>query len=62
MKKFTCDICGRVIEEEEEDQLVQRVQHHLKVDHSESYDDARDVDQPNLANEEDKIRERIQTE
>lgn len=60
MKSFTCEICGRVIESRGEDELVQQVQHHLKVDHGMSTGDAKDVDEPNIANEEADIRERIE--
>lgn len=58
MKKFTCDICGRVIEEETEDEIVQRVQHHMKVDHGMT--DMTDVQSPNIAGEEDEIKERTE--
>lgn len=58
MKKFTCDICGRVIEEETEDEVVQRVQRHLKVDHGMT--DMTDVNEPNIAVEEDEIRNRTE--
>lgn len=57
MKKYTCDICGRVIEEETEDRVFQQVQHHLEVDHG--LTDDQDVLEPNIPVEEDKIRERI---
>lgn len=58
MYRFICDICGRQLDAEEEDEVVELTQRHLQVDHG--MDDSQDTKEPNLLQEEDKIRERIE--
>lgn len=55
---YTCDICGREMEAGEEDGLVSRAQNHLKNDHGLVRE--RDVSEPNIAYEEEELRERIE--
>lgn len=56
--EYTCDICGREMESDEEKGLVSRVKNHLKTDHGLVRET--DVSNPNIAYEEEEIRERIE--
>lgn len=58
MVKYTCDICGREMEADDEDNLVQRAQHHLKNDHALMRE--RDVSNPNIAYKEEELKERFE--
>ncbi|QKQ98211.1 hypothetical protein GKQ38_01600 [Candidatus Nanohaloarchaea archaeon] len=57
MKQFTCDICGMEFEDENEDDLVQLAKQHMKREHDLQRET--DVAEPNIAYEEEEIRERI---
>lgn len=55
---YTCEICGREMEGDDEDGLVARAQQHLKSDHNLVRE--RDVSNPNIAYEQEELRQRIE--
>lgn len=60
MVKYTCDICGREMTGEDEEGLLQRAKHHLKTDHGLMRET--DVSNPNIAYEDEELKERFEEE
>lgn len=58
MYRYTCGICGTEIEGKTEESIVETTQNHLVNIHG--LDNTSDVEEPNLAQKEEKIREKIQ--
>lgn len=56
--KYTCDICGRELEGDTEDGLLQLAKTHLKQDHALLRET--DVSEPNLAYEDSALKERFE--
>lgn len=60
MYRYTCDICGIEVDGETENGVVQAAQHHLQTDHNLQKEEGEDVTKPNIAYEEEELKERIE--
>lgn len=58
MVKYTCDICGREMEADDEENLLQRAKHHLKNDHNLNRES--DVTNPNIAYRDEELKQRFE--